>query len=213
MRERTRDSRFEHKMWVWRGGCGTLEVKAFCSRTMARLSPDSGPLYLKSATVNAVVQRSHHPGSHVFKIQIEWTDGSSTTSYRGYKDFFDFQCGLIYAFPEESGQKRGSQRTLPFLPGKKLFRRSTRRLAEERLPAIDAYVQQLLAMPEHLTQSERVLQFFRSNWQEDRLRERGSGVDGDLGARAQTLSYEPAVKYSVQRLDPRGGYTNPITLE
>lgn len=180
---------------------------------MARLTADPGPLYVKSATVATVVQRSHHSGSYVFKIQIEWTDGSSTTSYRGYKDFFDFQCGLIFAFPEESGQKKGSRRTLPFLPGKKLFRRATRRLAEERLPAIDAYVQQLLAMPDHLTQSERVLQFFRSNWREDRLKEQRS-EDRDLGARAYTLSYaEPAVKYSVQRLDPRGGYTNPITIE
>lgn len=181
---------------------------------MARLSPDLGPLYVKSATVSAVVQRCHHPGKYVFKIRIEWTDSSSTTSYRGYKDFFDFQCGLIYAFPEESGQKKGSQRTLPFLPGKRLFKRSTRRLAEERLPAIDAYVRSLLAMPEHIAHSERVLQFFRSNWREDRLRER-YGEDGDPGARAQTLSYGPAVKYTVQRVDPRSpeGYTNPITIE
>ena len=184
---------------------------------MARLSPDRDPIYVKSVVVNAVTERMLNPRKFVFLIQVEWTDDSVTSSYRGYTDFFDFQCGLIYAFPDEGGLTKDVPRTLPFIPGKKLFKRSSRRLAETRLPEINTYVESLFTMPEHVTHSERVLRFFRNNWQEDKLRGR-YGEGASAGGQSQTLSLEPVVSYTVRRASPlpeqeHEGYTNPITIE
>ncbi len=105
----------------------------------------------------------------VYKISIKWSDVTSTTSYRSYSEFFDFQCSLLVEFPLEGGNK-SNPRTIPYLPGKKLFKKSTHELALERMPQINDYVTQLLSLPEHISKSERVLRFFKSNWQEDRLR-------------------------------------------
>lgn len=111
----------------------------------------------------------------VFQIDLKWSDDSCTTSYRSYSEFFNFQCDLLTEFPKEGGSQRGVERTIPFLPGKKMFQKSNRRLAESRLSQIDAYVKTLIAMPENISQSELTCRFFRSNWQEDKLR----SVNGD----------------------------------
>lgn len=126
--------------------------------------------YITSASVVAVLQRSLGQKKYVYQIDVEWSDGNTTSCFRRYSDFFDFQCGLLNTFPKEAGLERDSQRIIPFLPGKQLFNRSTYQLAQERMPQINDYVQKLVALPANVSQSERVLQFFRSNWQEDRLR-------------------------------------------
>ncbi len=112
----------------------------------------------------------------IYKINIKWSDGTSSTSYRSYSEFFDFQCSLLVEFPVEGGNK-GSTRTIPYLPGKKIFKKTTYDLALERQPQIHDYVTELLSLPEHISRSERLLRFFKSNWQEDRLR-RGENEDG-----------------------------------
>ena len=122
----------------------------------------------------------------MYKINIKWSDGTSTTSYRSYSEFFDFQCCLLVEFPLEGGSK-GSPRTIPYLPGKKLFKKTTNELALERMPQIHDYVTQLLSLPEHISRSERVLRFFKSNWSEDRLR------SGDSQRREDSASY--SVRY------------------
>ena len=94
----------------------------------------------------------------------------------------------------EAGEQKNSQRTLPFLPGKQIFRRSSRHLAEERLPKINNYITELLKLPEHISQCERVLRFFRSNWQEDRIR-----CDEGHGALSRENS-TTSVKYTVKQL-------------
>ena len=76
-------------------------------------------------------------------------------------------------------------RTIPFLPGKKLFQKSSRKLAESRLAQIDDYVQCLILLPENLSHSEITSRFFRSNWQEDRQQK------GEVGG---------SVKYTVKQI-------------
>ena len=131
----------------------------------------------------------------VFRIDLTWSDGHKTTSFRSYSEFFDLQCELLAKFPQEAGEKKkNTDRTLPYLPGKQIFKRSTRQLAEERLPKINNYVAELLKLPSHISQCERVLRFFRSNWQEDRIR-----CDEGLGALSRENS-TTSMKYTVRHL-------------
>ena len=130
----------------------------------------------------------------MFRVDITWSDDHKTTSFRSYSEFFDLQCELLSQFPQEAGEQKNSQRTLPFLPGKQIFRRSSRHLAEERLPKINNYITELLKLPEHISQCERVLRFFRSNWQEDRIR-----CDEGHGALSRENS-TTSVKYTVKQL-------------
>ena len=106
----------------------------------------------------------------MFQIDLKWSDDTCSTSYRSYSELFDFQCDLLTQFPKEAGSQKGTERTIPYLPGKKLFQRSNRKLAESRLPEIDSYVKNLIAMPENISQCEITCRFFRSNWQEDKQR-------------------------------------------
>lgn len=131
---------------------------------------------------------------YVFRIDLTWSDNHKTTSFRSYSEFFDLQCELLSQFPQEAGQQKDTQRTLPFLPGKQIFRRSSRQLAEERLPKINNYITELLRLPAHISQCERVLRFFRSNWQEDRIR-----CDEGHGALSRDNS-TTSIKYSVKQL-------------
>ena len=147
-------------------------------------------MHVKTAAVVGVQEGALSRRKFMFQIDLEWSDESKTTSFRSYSDFFDLQCGLLSSFPREGGLEKGHERTLPFLPGKKLFSRSTRQLAEQRRPDIDDYVQKLTALPPHISRSDAVLSFFRSNWKEDRLRT-GEG-------RGSLPRHGPAVKYSVE---------------
>lgn len=135
--------------------------------------------------VHFSLYQSHFDSRFVFQIDLKWSDDSCTPSYRSYTDFFDFQCDLLTEFPKEGGSQKGAERTIPYLPGKKMFQKSSRKLAESRLAQIDTYVKGLIAMSESISQSELTCRFFRSNWQEDKLR------SGEGGA---------AVKYSVRQL-------------
>lgn len=49
-------------------------------------------------------------------MDVEWSDGTMTTIYRRYRQFFAFQVTLLNMFPTESGSK-GDRRVIPFLPG------------------------------------------------------------------------------------------------
>ena len=126
----------------------------------------------------------------MYKIDIKWSDGTNSTSYRSYSEFFDFQCSLLVEFPAEGGQNKGTARTIPYLPGKKLFQKSTYDLALERKPQLHEYVTQLLTLPDHVSKCERVLRFFKSNWQEDRLRSgEGRLCDGASSAGNYSIRY------------------------
>lgn len=171
---------------------------------MASIQPVADIVFIKSAEVLSVRERMHSPKRFVYEVQVEWSNSDSTTCYRGYTDFFDFQCELISSFPSEAGTMKGVERTLPYLPGRKIFQRRTATLAEKRLPQIDDYVKKLIDMPDHISHSDQVLKFFRSNWQEDRLRRgsfslphRSSSSSNNSGL----LFYkEGGVEYSVRKL-------------
>ena len=146
----------------------------------------------------------------MYQIDLKWSDGTASSSYRSYSDFFDFQCALLVEFPVEGGQGKGSVRTLPFLPGKKIFKKSTYELAQERHPQINEYVKTLLTLPEHVSRSERLLRFFRSNWQEDRMHS-----DEPLSTERDPT----AVSYSVRHLNRRrpvseySDDTSPLSIQ
>ena len=139
------------------------------------------------------------PNRYVFQIDMKWSDGNKTTSYRSYSEFFNFQCELLIDFPQAAGNEKGSERTIPYLPGKQILKRSDKQLAEERLPQINEYIQGLLALPEQISQCERVLRFFRSNWQEDRIR--SAEAQGSLARD----SHSTTIKYSVKHLSKSRG--------
>ena len=170
---------------------------------MARLSFQEDVVYIKSASVVGVHERTHNPKRYTFQINLEWSDGNTSSSFRSYSELFEFQCELLDAFPLEAGKDKNTERIIPYLPGKKLFRLSSRRLAEERLPQVNEYVQKLVAMPENICTCDIVLRFFRSNWSEDRLRCRkpGSLRQGSSSSSQdeRSLSVDGAVKYSVKR--------------
>eukprot|EP00800_Vazella_pourtalesii_P020986 TRINITY_DN7625_c2_g1_i1.p1 TRINITY_DN7625_c2_g1~~TRINITY_DN7625_c2_g1_i1.p1 ORF type:complete len:219 (-),score=59.26 TRINITY_DN7625_c2_g1_i1:103-759(-) len=109
----------------------------------------------------------------LYKLSVEWSDGTASHAYRSYTDFFNLQCKLLNTFPEEAG-KRKSARTIPFLPGRQIFARSTRALAEQRLPEIDKYLIELLKLPELLSRHQYVCEFLRNDWEEDLHQVRGS---------------------------------------
>eukprot|EP00731_Ephydatia_muelleri_P026891 Em0018g991a len=45
------------------------------------------------------------------------------------------------------------------------------RLALERVPAINEYVEKLVALPPHVSRSPEFIKFFTNNWLEDTLRQ------------------------------------------
>ena len=181
---------------------------------MASIQPEADVVYITSAEVLSVRERMHSPKRYVYEVIVDWSNSRTTTCYRGYTDFFDFQCELLSTFPFEGGAVKGVPRTIPFLPGRKIFQRSTATLAEKRLPQINGYVRQLVAMPEKVSRSSSVLKFFRANWQEDRLRG-GSFSVPRQSSRSELLFHEEGgVEYSVRRLDEggEGGYRNSYSL-
>lgn len=137
---------------------------------MASIQPEADIAYITSAEALSVRERMHSPKRYVYEVSVDWSNSNSTTCYRGYTDFCDFQRELLSAFPFEARAVKGVPRAIPYLPGRKIFKRSTAALAEKRLPKVNDYVQRLVAMPENVSRCELVLKFFRSNWQEDRLR-------------------------------------------
>ena len=177
--------------------------KTRACRQMASIRPEADIVFIKSAEVLSVRERMHSPKRFVYEVQVEWSNSSLTTCYRGYTDFFDLQCDLLTTFPYEGGSVKGVERTIPFLPGRKIFQRRSAALAEKRLPQINDYVKKLIVMPEHVSRSNQVLKFFRSNWQEDRLRggsltqARHSSSSSNAGL---LFHQEGGVEYSVRRL-------------
>lgn len=167
---------------------------------MASIEPEADIAFIKSAEVLSVRERMHSPKRFVYEVQVEWSNSNRTTCYRGYTDFFDFQCELIGTFPHEGGMVKGVQRTIPYLPGRKIFQRRTAALAEKRLPLINDYVKKLVLMPERVSHSDHVLKFFRSNWQEDRLRHGSFSLPRQSSSSALLFHQEGGVEYQIRKL-------------
>eukprot|EP00048_Salpingoeca_helianthica_P012194 m.175957 g.175957 ORF g.175957 m.175957 type:complete len:942 (-) comp15337_c7_seq2:46-2871(-) len=111
------------------------------------------------------IQRRPLPSKHyVYVIEVTWSDGSVLTIYRRYSLFFEFHTLLLDMFPEASGEAKGSTRTIPFLPGKKLFERTnTRKHAMQRKGAIQDYINSLLKLPAQISACSHVKAFFSIN--------------------------------------------------
>ena len=113
-------------------------------------------------------EKRRFPNKHyVYVIQVTWTTGATNKIYRRYSQLFEFQLSLIAHFPVQGGKKNPEDRTIPFLPGKKLFGRShVRGVAEERLVPITEYIQALISLPAEVSASQIVTNFFEvsSNW-------------------------------------------------
>lgn len=178
---------------------------------MASIQPEVDVVYITSAEVLSVRERMHSPKRYVYEVSVDWSDSNTTTCYRGYTDFFDFQCELLSIFPFEGGAVKGVPRTIPYLPGRKIFRRSTAALAEKRMPKINDYVRCLVAMPEKVSRSKQVLKFFRANWQEDRLRGGSFSVPRQSSRSGLLFHEEGGVEYSVSRLNDIGEYSYSIS--
>ena len=134
---------------------------------MATSINDSSNLWVASAAVVSVKEKEKKDiekkdkSRFVFQLDINWSDDTKSVCFRGYQQFFEFQCKLLDSFPEEAGLEKGSQRTLPYLPGKQVFRRSTKQLAMDRLPELDQYIKELIGLPEHISHSALVTRFFK----------------------------------------------------
>ena len=131
---------------------------------MATSINDSSHLWVASAAVVSVEEKDIEKkgkSRFVFQLDVNWSDDTKSVCFRGYQQFFEFQCKLLDFFPEEAGIEKGSQRTLPYLPGKQVFRRSTKQLALDRLPQLDQYVKELIGLPEHISHSALVTRFLK----------------------------------------------------
>eukprot|EP00050_Salpingoeca_kvevrii_P012696 m.24264 g.24264 ORF g.24264 m.24264 type:complete len:320 (-) comp4249_c0_seq1:208-1167(-) len=99
-------------------------------------------------------------GRYAFVFQVLWQGQAAMTIKRTYDELFKFQCLLLDAFPDEAGNT-GQPRTIPPLPGKRLFStKSHQGVAQQRLPEIAAYANRLVALPAHITNSSLVRGFF-----------------------------------------------------
>ena len=119
--------------------------------------------HVVSAGVLSLAERLDKKAKYVYEVETRWSDGSTRRCFRGYHDFFNFHCQLLDKYPEEAGSVKGSTRTLPYLPGKQIFRRNTKSLALERLPKLDQYVQDITALPEKVSRSREAYRFFNDN--------------------------------------------------
>lgn len=126
--------------------------------------------HAKDARIIQVVESLKSEKKFFYKISVEWSDSTAAHAYRSYTDFFNFQCRLLDKFPEEAGARK-SKRVIPFLPGRQVFSRNSRKLAEERLPQMDSYIVKLLKLHTRISQHVYVSNFLRDNWEEDLLRD------------------------------------------
>ncbi|XP_033119450.1 SH3 and PX domain-containing protein 2A-like isoform X2 [Anneissia japonica] len=102
------------------------------------------------------------PSKHyVYVIHVTWSDGSVNVIYRRYSAFFDFQVKLLMKYPDEAGTKNPQQRSIPFIPGKKLLGRShTREVAAKRQKPLNDYCKSLVRLPINISESKEVIDFF-----------------------------------------------------
>lgn len=130
---------------------------------MAELSSNGTSSTIVSAGVVSLIERENEKSRYAFQIEVQWSDGSKTCCCRSYQQFFDFHCKLLDSFPKEAGTVENSIRTIPFLPGKKLFRPSTKGLAQQRLPQLDQYIKGVVPLPNTITNCMLVKKFLKDD--------------------------------------------------
>lgn len=81
-------------------------------------------IHVREAQVSGIVDRKvitdkkKSKTQYAYVVFVVWSDGRTTTVWRSYQQFFEFQVQLLMAFPEEAGESGGAKRIIPYLPGK-----------------------------------------------------------------------------------------------
>lgn len=137
---------------------------------MASMNVTNFPRVLSGSVVSVVERPEDTKVRFVFELNLDWADGTSTIIFRGYQEFFEFHCELLDSFPQDAGSIKGCNRTIPYLPGKQLFRRSTKSLALQRLPKLNDYLNDIIKLPERIVTSNTVLGFLINNWIQEKVK-------------------------------------------
>lgn len=106
--------------------------------------------------------KMYKPSKHyAYLIWVTWSNNVKQLIFRRYSEFFNLQCNLIERFSVEAGNYNPTERILPFLPGKIIFRRShVKSVAFDRLHYIDIYCKKLITLKSKISRSHFVLSFF-----------------------------------------------------
>ncbi|KAI5965747.1 BEM1 [Candida pseudojiufengensis] len=97
-------------------------------------------------------------GRYQYLITAKLSNGKIRNLYRYYQDFYDLQVKLLEMFPYEAGKIENSKRIIPSIPGPLInVNDSISKLRREKL---DIYLSQLIALPNHISKSEEVLNLF-----------------------------------------------------
>jgi len=119
-------------------------------------------LFIKNAKITEITRRVKNnmlrTREYIYQINVQWNIAKTTIIYRSYDNFFDMQMQLLDHFGEDPN---GRDRTVPFLPGKQIWRIGTRTLAKNRQPKIQGYIDELLDLPYRISRCNEVLNFFR----------------------------------------------------
>lgn len=91
-------------------------------------------------------------------INAVMEDGGRWELSRYYKDFYDLQINLIQEFPMESGNVKGYERSLPYMPGPVTY--VTDSISSGRRANLDEYVKNLLKLGPHIASGYLVRRFF-----------------------------------------------------
>nr|POE88000.1 protein scd2/ral3 [Quercus suber] len=93
-----------------------------------------------------------------FIVECKLSNGTHWDLSRVYEDFYELQINLINVFPIEAGKENG-QRTLPYMPGPVKY--VTDNISEGRRANLDEYLRDLLRLPQHISSSSLVRNFFQ----------------------------------------------------
>ncbi|CAF3366957.1 unnamed protein product [Rotaria sp. Silwood1] len=112
------------------------------------------------------VEKRYKSGSkhYVYVIQVTWSNPENLfIIYRRYTQFFDLQCKLLDLFAEKPLESNNGTQIgrIPYLPGKIILGRSQiRQIALERKQTLNEYCQKLISLPERISRSRPILEFF-----------------------------------------------------
>ncbi|CAF3414947.1 unnamed protein product [Rotaria sp. Silwood1] len=143
-----------------------FDIEELLSKMIDRYSANKNS-YVVDVKILDVEKRYKPPPKHyVYVIQVTWSNPTNIfIIYRRYAQFFDLQCKLLDLFaeaPSPSNNYNTQSRLIPFLPGKIFLGRSQiRQVALERKQALNIYCQTLISLPERISRSRCVLEFFQ----------------------------------------------------
>jgi len=147
-------------------------------------------LYIKRATVTEITYRIKNnllrTREYLYQITVLWNIAKETVIFRSYEDFFNMQMHLLDHFGEGASDV---DRSIPYLPGRQIWRPSTKKLAKSRSPKIQEYTQKLLDLPYKISRCNEVLNFFRFR-------------DTD----PRTVNYPEELVYTKPVTENRGGF-------